>query len=85
MTKEGVGETSGQTAGSNFGEGNLPKTGPAEETEISSFGAEPAWFRNFTGENAELKSGPDVFADPLVPAACAVRAPAPIFPIPVLD
>jgi hypothetical protein len=31
-TKEGVGETSGQTAGSTFGRACFPKTGPAEET-----------------------------------------------------
>ena len=38
----------------------------------------------FHRRQCRLKSGPDVFADPLVPAACAVRAPATIFPFPVL-
>jgi hypothetical protein len=44
-TKEGVGETSGQTAGSYFEKSVLSKearsfkAGPAEETSFSSFGA----------------------------------------------
>ena len=41
---------------------------------FSSFGADPVWLRNFTGANAQVRSGPDVFADALVPAARAVRA-----------
>ncbi|WGS23643.1 hypothetical protein [Bradyrhizobium sp. ISRA463] len=80
MTKEGVGETSGQTAGSYFGKLRFPKPVRQKKREISSFGAEPFWFRNFTGGNAQVKSGPDVFADPLVPAARAVRALAAYFP-----
>jgi len=68
-TKEGVGETSGQTAGSHFRkEFALAKTGPAEETSflrsvrILRSAISPAIF-------AQVKSGPDVFADALVPCA----------------
>jgi hypothetical protein len=47
--KEGVGETSGQTAGSNFERALAPfEADPAEETNVSSFGADGISVRNFT-------------------------------------
>ena len=48
-TKEGVGETSGQTAGSTFGRVRFPKTGPAEETGFLRSVRIPL-LRNFTGD-----------------------------------
>jgi hypothetical protein len=85
LTKEGVGETSGQTAGSHFGkEFALSKTDPAEETgflrsvRISS--RAPQFHR---GESSRVKSGPDVFADALVPAARALAPPLLISQIPI--
>jgi hypothetical protein len=58
-----------------FEEFALSKTGPAEET---SFLRSVRIFkvRNFTGILAQVKSGPDVFADALVPPSDAL-APKP--------
>jgi hypothetical protein len=65
-TKEGVGETSGQTAGSSFRGARSSKTGPAEETvflrSVRIF--DPQFHRALA---PAVKSGPDVFADALVP------------------
>ena len=47
-TKEGVGETSGQTAGSYLEELALRKTGPAEETSFLR-SVRISKVRNFTG------------------------------------
>jgi hypothetical protein len=72
-TKEGVGETSGQTAGSLFGEFALLKTGPAEET---SFLRSVRILRSAIsqGPKPRLKSDPDVFADALVQCSVARSA-----------
>jgi hypothetical protein len=49
--KEGVGETSGQTAGSNFGKALAPiQAGPAEEKQIFFVRCGPLEVRNFTGD-----------------------------------
>ena len=49
--KEGVGETSGQTAGSNFGKALAPiRAGPAEEKQIFFVRCGPLEVRNFTGD-----------------------------------
>ena len=65
-TKEGVGETSGQTAGSYLEGVRSFKAGPAEETGFLRS------VRNLCsaispGPKPNVKSGPDVFADALVP------------------
>jgi hypothetical protein len=66
-TKEGVGETSGQTVGSPLREFALSEIDPAEETgflrsvRVLRSAIPPAVF-------ARVKSGPDVFADALVPS-----------------
>jgi hypothetical protein len=70
IDEEGVGETSGQTAGSNF---RFSKTGPAEETSflrsLRTLMA-PQFHRGKTWS----RSGPDVFADALVhPAGGCAR------------
>jgi hypothetical protein len=49
-----------------FREGSLSQNRSGRRNWFSSFGAE-SLLRNFTGPNARLKSGPDVFADALVP------------------
>jgi hypothetical protein len=49
-----------------FEEFALSKTGPAEETSFLRSVRIPE-IRNFTGILAQVKSGPDVFADALVP------------------
>ena len=85
-TKEGVGETSGQTAGSYLEGVRSFKAGPAEETGFLRS------VRNLCsaispGPKPNVKSGPDVFADALVPRdalvpqAGAADAGTPIFPI----
>jgi hypothetical protein len=76
-TKEGVGETSGQTAGSLFGESALLKTGPAEET---GFLRSVRILRSAISQGPEprLKSGPDVFADALVPCRLPIAPGGPI-------
>jgi hypothetical protein len=63
LTKEGVGETSGQRS-DRFSK----ETGPAEETDfLRSCGfLAPAIS---PGLRSQVKSGPDVFADALVPVA----------------
>src|ERR1700761_2954562 len=74
VDEEGVGETSGQTVGSSFGEASLlAKAGPAEEkgflrsVRIAS-GSQFHRPRRFDRPSkVQVKSGPDVFADALVP------------------
>jgi hypothetical protein len=71
-TKEGVGETSGQTAGSFWGSMLPLKVDPAEETGFlrSVRIASGSQFHRSDGLVARgsiVKSGPDVFADALVP------------------
>jgi hypothetical protein len=85
-TKEGVGETSGQTAGSYFGsdalskeEFALSKTGPAGETSFLRSVRVPLP-RSFTGPKAQVKSDPDVFADALVPRNAFVPIAASLAP-----
>ena len=73
-TKEGVGETSGQTAGSNFRGVRSSKAGPAEETSFLR-SVRILQVRNFTGALQPVKSGPDVFADALVPLKSARLLP----------
>ena len=75
-TKEGVGETSGQTAGSLFEEFTLLKIGPAEET---SFLRSVRILRSAIsqGPRPRSKSGPDVFADALVPRRLPIAPGAP--------
>jgi hypothetical protein len=82
-TKEGVGETSGQTAGSYFSRARSLQNRSGRRNRFSSFGADLLELRNFTGvQSSKVKSGPDVFADALVPAARAIGAGALIFPNP---
>jgi hypothetical protein len=72
LTKEGVGETSGQTAGSPFGKGS-PFREPVRQKKQVFFvrcGVRPS-FAVSRGPRSRMKSGPDVFADALVPAARA--------------
>src|ERR1700748_2226894 len=78
-TKEGVGETSGQTAGSLFEEFALLKIGPAEET---SFLRSVRILRSAIskGPKPRSKSGPDVFADALVPCRLPIVSGMPIPP-----
>jgi hypothetical protein len=65
--KEGVGETSGQTAGPHFSTGLALFEKPArQKKEVFFIGADPK-VRNFTGALRQLRFGPDVFADALVP------------------
>ena len=74
-TKEGVGETSGQTVGSSFSTGfALAKTGSAKK-EVFFIGADPK-VRSFTGIVRRLGFGPDVFADALVPRRRVVASRA---------
>ncbi|MBN8992789.1 MAG: hypothetical protein J0H42_31510 [Rhizobiales bacterium] len=49
-----------------FRESSLFQNRSGRRNELSSFGAE-SLLRNFAGLKARLKSGPDVFADALVP------------------
>jgi hypothetical protein len=65
-TKEGVGETSGQTAGSEFRGVRFEKILPAEETSFLRSVRIP-WSAVSPGRKPSVKSGPDVFADALVP------------------
>ena len=78
-TKEGVGETSGQTAGSLFEEFALLKIGPAEET---GFLRSVRILRSAIsqGPRPRSKSGPDVFADALVPCRLPTASGVPIPP-----
>ena len=67
-TKEGVGETSGQTAGSHFGRASSSQTDPAEETSfLRSVRILSRGLQFHRSESSQVKSGPDVFADALVP------------------
>src|SRR3982751_4617011 len=73
-TKEGVGETSGQTAGSNFGkivlskEVRLSKPVRQKKRVLLRSVRVSLTTRNFyRAERPGMKSGPDVFADALVP------------------
>jgi hypothetical protein len=66
-TKEGVGETSGQTAAPHFSTGlALFEKRFGRRDKVFFIGADPK-VRNFTGAPCRLKFGPDVFADALVP------------------
>jgi hypothetical protein len=65
VDEEGVGETSGQTAGSFFEEFAL-RNRSGRRNEFSSFGAD-LWSAISSGPKPAVKSGPDVFADALVP------------------
>ena len=49
-----------------FRKGSLFQNRSGRRNRFSSFGAE-SLLRNFTGPKARMKSGPDVFADALVP------------------
>jgi hypothetical protein len=71
-TKEGVGETSGQTAGSSFEELTL-RNRSGRRNKFSSLGAD-LWSAISSGPKPAMKSGPDVFADALVP-----KTPHPAF------
>jgi hypothetical protein len=71
-TKEGVGETSGQTAGSLF-EGVLSRQKPVrQKKQVFFVRCESHSGSQFLGSNGPIarwpvRSGPDVFADALVP------------------
>ena len=56
-TKEGVGETSGQTAGSYFPKSSFGKAGPAEETGFLRSVRILKVVRNFIGPTAHLPEG----------------------------
>ena len=71
--KEGVGETSGQTAGSSFAEFAPGK--PVRQKKQVFFVRCGSVVRNFIGlQSRKVKSGPDVFADALVRIASAAAA-----------
>ena len=72
-TKEGVGETSGQAAGSSLRGVRSDKSGPVEETSFlrSVRIRDPQFHR----ANAQVKFGPDVFADALVLFGAPVLLP----------
>jgi hypothetical protein len=65
-TKEGVGETSGQTAGSFSKRVRSFENRSGRRNKFSSFGADPCGPQFHRRSNAQVKSGPDVFADALV-------------------
>jgi hypothetical protein len=72
-TKEGVGETSGQTAGSSFAEFAPGK--PVRQKKQVFFVRCGSVVRNFIGlQSRKVKSAPDVFADALVRSASAAAA-----------
>jgi hypothetical protein len=71
-TKEGVGETSGQTAGSSIREVRFLENRSGRRNKFSSFGADLESAISW-GRKSRLKSGPDVFADALVPCPGADR------------
>jgi hypothetical protein len=62
-----------------FEEFALSKTGPAEETSFLRSVRIPE-IRSFTGILAQVKSGPDVFADALVPRGTPSFQPARMMP-----
>src|ERR1700759_1400728 len=72
-TKEGVGETSGQTAGSSFREFALRKT-VRQKKQVFFVRCGSLWSAISSGPKPAVKSGPDVFDDALVP-----RSPNPDF------
>jgi hypothetical protein len=64
-----------------FEEFALSRTGPAEETSfLRSVWILNLGLHNFTGPKPDLKSGPDVFADALVPLLPAIPPGASTFP-----
>jgi hypothetical protein len=71
-TKEGVGETSGQTAGSYFSKEFAHFERPVRQKKQVFFVRCGSLLRNFTGNPSPVQSGPDVFADALVPQAGAM-------------
>jgi hypothetical protein len=76
-TKEGVGETSGQTAGSSFwGVRSLKPVRQKKQVFFVRCGSLRSAIS--PGRKARLRSGPDVFADALVPFRCSL--PVPIAP-----
>jgi hypothetical protein len=76
-TKEGVGETSGQTAGSSLlGVRSLKPVRQKKQVFFVRCGSLRSAIS--PGPKARLKSGPDVFADALVPFRCSL--PVPIAP-----
>src|SRR5262249_34274761 len=64
LTKEGVGETSGQTAGPSFQGVHSRENRSGRRNGFSSFGADP-WSAISSGPGVSVESGPDVFADAL--------------------
>src|ERR1700722_124809 len=67
-TKEGVGETSGQTAGSSFGKFASRKT-VRQKKQVFFVRCGSSGLQFHRGpQSPALKSGPDVFADALVPS-----------------
>jgi hypothetical protein len=78
-TKEGVGETSGQTAGSYFQRARFLEDRSGRRNKFSSFGAD-FWSAISLAVLAGVKSGPDVFADALVPGADVARHSVSVIP-----
>ena len=81
-TKEGVGETSGQTAGSNLKRLRCGEADPAEETGFLRSVRIRCSVRSFTKARLpKVRFGPDVFADALVlygqrrGPACSLKSP----------
>src|SRR5262245_59907513 len=79
-TKEGVGETSGQTAGSSF-RGVRSRQSPVRQKKQVFFvrcgsrcGPQFHRSKGSTVRRPQVKSGPDVFADALVPSRSAEKA-----------
>jgi hypothetical protein len=62
-----------------FRESSLFQNRSGRRNKFSSFGAE-SLLRNFPGPKARLKSGPDVFADALVPRNASRSPERPVFP-----
>src|SRR6185437_16244495 len=76
-TKEGVGETSGQTAGSSFEGACSRRRSVRQKKQVffvrceSSSGSQFHRSEGPIARSPPVKSGPDVFADALVPSRCA--------------
>jgi len=77
VDEEGVGETSGQTAGSYFGRVRFSKNRSGRRNRfLRSVGS---LLRNFTGQSP-VESGPDVSPTPSFPERLPFRLPRPLGP-----
>jgi hypothetical protein len=81
-TKEGVGETSGQTAGSYFFKEFALYRKPVRQKKIFLRSVRILGSAISPGSRPKVKSGPDVFADALVPLPAPLLPGTRIFQIP---